>query len=156
MYPLHALRPEKNVGYQIFGPISKLGSGIKAFLSPSKSTEDERWSIVLDVWLFYSLKDDSGKELPNNEWCLKASKDKIDTDDTIFPWKGDLYLFANMDEGQFDHIAEDICTEDLRAILQSFDSQFVQRWSRHCHEYGPHANRVGNVVPGRAHIYSER
>lgn len=98
---------------------------------PRNDTGIEGWTIGLDIWLFYRLRDDLGNSLSNNEWCLNAVQDVINPIDTQFPWKGDLYLFANVDEGQVDHIPEDILEEDSKAILQSFNFEICRRWNRH-------------------------
>ena len=62
---------------------------------------------------------------------MNAVHDKLDPVNVQFPWKGDLYLFANVDEVGNDHRTEDILETDSRIILQSFQSRFCLAWKAH-------------------------
>ena len=101
------------------------------FLNSPHETEIERYVPKMDCWLFYQLRGDSGEYLHNNEWCMNAVHDKLDPVNVQFPWKGDLYLFANVDEVGNDHRTEDILETDSRIILQSFQSRFCLAWKAH-------------------------
>ncbi|KAL9084741.1 MAG: hypothetical protein Q9165_007916 [Trypethelium subeluteriae] len=128
------------------------------FLESPYQTETERYTTKLDFWLFHRLRGDSGEYLQDNKWCMDAVHDKIDPANEQFPWKGDLYLFANVDEVGNDHRTEDIPETDSSIILQSFCCQFCLRWKSYSKSVLARARRHYPRIKAaaRSRIYNQK
>lgn len=94
--------------------------------------------VELDLALYCQLRDESGMYLPNNEWCVRGVNggadlhNWVDASDESFPWKGNLYLFTNMDMIGTDHWPVDINEHNSEEdILQEFVSNYCRHWKHY-------------------------